>query len=196
MPVMNVALATATASRPVDPMTARGAKDAGSGAETPIRITTGTAEPLTNRYPIVAFSYDTDASRLVMLFRDPADGKTVAQIPTEAALKQYKEAQQKEKDAERASTLKMVVGGDAGGSSQDGYSGGVATGSAGGRSATNGAAGTRVAAASSTATTPSGGASFVAHSSVSMTHQAAIAVAGAAAGSSSSSGSARVNVVI
>ncbi|AWK85483.1 hypothetical protein [Azospirillum thermophilum] len=193
MPVMNVALATATASRPVDPMTARGAKDAGTGADAPIRIATGTAEPLTNRYPIVAFSYDTDASRLVMLFRDPADGKTVSQIPTEAALKQYKEAQQKEKEAERASALKMVVGG-AGDGGQGGSSGAGSGGSSASRSATNGAAGK--AAVTTAAAPPSGGAPFVAQSSVSTTHQAAVAVAGAAAGAGGSTGSARVNVVI
>lgn len=72
-------------------------------------------EPLVGRYPIIAFSYDTDASRLVMLMRDPADGKTVSQIPTEAALKQYKEAQSTEKKEKRAAELEIIVGGTGGG---------------------------------------------------------------------------------
>ncbi|WP_207459103.1 hypothetical protein [Azospirillum sp. SYSU D00513] len=71
-------------------------------------------EPLTGRYPVIAYSYDADAARLVMLYRDPADGKTEAQIPTAAALKQYKAARQAEKDAERQA-LMIVVGGEGSG---------------------------------------------------------------------------------
>ncbi|CAO3356997.1 hypothetical protein [Azospirillum palustre] len=129
---MNVAVATSTVSRPFAFMTPRGsdAVDPGAGTRTPTSSTVpqaetetaGTTEPLVNRFPTVAFSYDTDASRLVMLYRDPANGKTVSQIPTEAALKQYKEAQQQEKDAERASLLKLTVGE----SGQGGQAGGQA----------------------------------------------------------------------
>ncbi|WP_052293708.1 hypothetical protein [Azospirillum sp. B510] len=95
--------------------------------------TSGGTDPLVNRFPTIAFSYDTDASRLVMLYRDPANGKTVSQIPTESALKQYKEAQQKEKDAERASLLKLSIGGggQGGGSGAGPGTGQGGTGSAG-----------------------------------------------------------------
>lgn len=124
---MNVASATSTASRPIAFMTPRGsdAVDGGAGTRIPATTTgrnTGAeeAEPLVNRFPTIAYSYDTDASRLVMLYRDPANGKTVSQIPTEAALKQYKEAQQQEKNAERAALLKLTVGGAQGGGSQGG----------------------------------------------------------------------------
>ncbi|CAO3402111.1 hypothetical protein VH569_19485 [Azospirillum sp. 11R-A] len=172
---MNVAVATSTVSRPFAFMTPRGsdAVDPGAGTRTPTSSTVpqaeadtaGTTEPLVNRFPTVAFSYDTDASRLVMLYRDPANGKTVSQIPTEAALKQYKEAQQKEKDAERASLLKLTVG-----------ESGQAGGQAGGRSAAYVRGGTDGTATAGTATastprtaapvtsTASAAAAFVAHS--------------------------------
>jgi hypothetical protein len=127
---MNVATATAAASQPRDFMAAR------SGATAVERAGTGTpstdvAEPLTGRYPTIAFTYDPEASRLVMLYRDPANGKTETQIPTEAALKQYKEAQKAEKDAQREAFM-MVVGGNRAGASGP-------SGSAG-RSASTGAA--------------------------------------------------------
>ena len=121
-------------------MTPRGsdAVETGAGTRTPTASApadpqpdAGGADPLVNRFPTIAFSFDTDASRLVMLYRDPANGKTVSQIPTEAALKQYKEAQQKEKNAERASLLKLTVGGDGNGSGQ-------ASGHAGSQSAAYG----------------------------------------------------------
>lgn len=137
---MNVAAATSTVSRPFAFMTPRGsdAVETGAGTRTPTASTpsdpqpdAGGADPLVNRFPTIAFSFDTDASRLVMLYRDPANGKTVSQIPTEAALKQYKEAQQKEKNAERASLLKLTVGGDGNGSGQ-------ASGHAGSQSAAYG----------------------------------------------------------
>ncbi len=124
---MNVASATSTVSQPFAFMTPRGsdAVDGGAGTRIPAAPTTRTtgaeqAEPLVNRFPTIAYSYDTDASRLVMLYRDPANGKTVSQIPTEAALKQYKEAQQQEKNAERAALLKLTVGGPQGGGSPGG----------------------------------------------------------------------------
>lgn len=124
---MNVASATSTVSQPFAFMTPRGsdAVDGGAGTRIPAATSGPTAEarvaePLVNRFPTIAFSYDTDASRLVMLYRDPANGKTVSQIPTEAALKQYKEAQQQEKNAERAALLKLTVGGAQGGGSQGG----------------------------------------------------------------------------
>lgn len=175
---MNVAVATSTVSRPFAFMTPRGsdAVEPGASTRTPPSNTVpqaeaetaGTTEPLVNRFPTVAFSYDTDASRLVMLYRDPANGKTVSQIPTEAALKQYKEAQQKEKDAERASLLKLTVG--------ESGQGGQAGGQADGRSAAYGRGGTDGPAMAGTATastprtaapvtsTASAAAAFVAHS--------------------------------
>lgn len=194
---MNVAVATSTVSRPFAFMTPRGsdAVDPGAGTRTPTSTTVsqaeadtaGTTEPLVNRFPTVAFSYDTDASRLVMLYRDPANGKTVSQIPTEAALKQYKEAQQKEKDAERASLLKLTVG--------ESGQGGQTGGQAGGRSAAYGRGGTdgTTTAGTATASTPrtaapvtstaSAAAAFVAHSA---------SVATTSTGTSAG----RVNVVI
>lgn len=142
---MNVASATSTASRPFAFMTPRGsdAVDGGAGSRIPPTTTGRTsgaeeAEPLVNRFPTIAYSYDTDASRLVMLYRDPANGKTVSQIPTEAALKQYKEAQQQEKNAERAALLKLTVGGGQGAGSQGAAESGGAGGKGSAASATPG----------------------------------------------------------
>lgn len=201
---MNVAVATSTVSRPFAFMTPRGsdAVETGAGTPTPTSAVSadrlapqpveaeaaaGGTDPLVNRFPTIAYSYDTDASRLVMLYRDPANGKTVSQIPTEAALKQYKEAQQKEKDAERATLLKLTVGG-----------GGQGSGPAGGRSAPSGRNGgdeagvgsaigsghwTAGASGSSAAPAASARSTAVAHSSL-----ATAASVGTSAG--------RVNVVI
>lgn len=116
---MNVALATATAQKPLAFMAARNgaAVDEGADTRTPPKTNATTEDATTNkeaalygRYPSIAFSFDTDAERLVMLFRDPADGSTVSQIPTEAALKQYKEAQKERKSGR--SSLELLVGTD------------------------------------------------------------------------------------
>lgn len=114
---MNVASATATAFAPLTAMTARSGVAADKGADagpvpatdTPSDLPKGKEDPLVGRYPRVAFRFDADASRLVLLFRDPADGATVEQIPTEAALKQYKEAQKDRKDGKPS--LQLLVGG-------------------------------------------------------------------------------------
>lgn len=194
---MNVASATSTASRPFAFMTPRGsdAVDGGAGSRIPPTTTGRTsgaeeAEPLVNRFPTIAYSYDTDASRLVMLYRDPANGKTVSQIPTEAALKQYKEAQQQEKNAERAALLKLTVGGGQGGGSQ----GGAENGGAGGKGAAVpgfGSAGNSVGSGKwlSGAAGPAGGVdASAASASVSQSATATVVSAGTSA--------ARVNVVI
>lgn len=194
---MNVAVATSTVSRPFAFMTPRGsdAVDSGAGTRIPISSTfpqaeadtTGGTDPLVNRFPTIAFSYDTDASRLVMLYRDPANGKTVSQIPTEAALKQYKEAQQTEKDAERASLLKLTVGesgqGSQGGGQAGGQSAAYGRGGADGSVTAGSATGSPSRTAAPATATASAAAAFVANSA---------SVAAPSAGTSAS----RVNVVV
>jgi len=114
---MNVASATATALAPLTAMTARNGVAVDKGADPgsvpatdkSAEPTKGNEDPLVGRYPRVAFRFDADASRLVLLFRDPADGATVEQIPTEAALKQYKEALKDRKDGKPS--LQLLVGG-------------------------------------------------------------------------------------
>lgn len=199
---MNVAAATSTVSRPFAFMTPRGsdAVETGAGTRTPTSTApadpqpeAGGTDPLVNRFPTIAFSYDTDASRLVMLYRDPANGKTVSQIPTEAALKQYKEAQQKEKNAERASLLGLTVGGN-----------GQASGQAGSQSAAYGRGGSGVSPVVGTGLSTGTGTST---SAVSPTTAAPVALAASATSSSvaqssstsiasTGSSAARVNVVI
>lgn len=113
---MNVALATATAAKPLTVMTARSsdAVEAGAGTATPSTKdpVTGQSEPLSGRYTKTAFRYDADASRLVLLFRNPEDGATLDQIPTEAALRQYREAQKDRKSGK--ASLELLVGGSDG----------------------------------------------------------------------------------
>ncbi|MGF7175143.1 hypothetical protein [Azospirillum doebereinerae] len=180
---MNVAPATSTASRPFSFMTAHGGDTAaaGAGGRTPAQPSSDTAdtEPLVNRFPIIGFSYDVDASRLVMQYRDPANGKTVSQIPTEAALKQYKEAQQQEKNAARAAVLEVTVGGSGGRPDTGGSGGGSGVSS---RDGGGGAARSSLPAAA--AHIASVNAAPVAHFTPSAPHRAA------------STGTARVNVVI
>lgn len=65
--------------------------------------------PYVARYPTVAFSFNEDASRLIMLFRDPDTGRTVSQIPSEVVVKQYKEAQLSQRKAD-GSNLQVVIG--------------------------------------------------------------------------------------
>ncbi|KAA0575001.1 hypothetical protein FZ029_16700 [Azospirillum sp. Sh1] len=132
-----------------------------------------------------------------MLYRDPANGKTVSQIPTEAALKQYKEAQQKEKNAERASLLKLTVGGDGQGSGQ-------ASGQAGSQSAAYGrnASGASPVAGAGLSAGTGNSTSAVSTSTAAPVALAASATSSSVAQSSSTniasagSSAARVNVVI
>ncbi len=137
---MNVASATATALAPLTAMTARNGVAVDKGADAgPVPVTDksadqpkGKEDPLVGRYPRVAFRFDADASRLVLLFRNPSDGATVEQIPTEAALKQYKEALKDRKDAKPS--LQLLVGGADGDQGQgSGRSDGPGNGNGGGR---------------------------------------------------------------
>jgi hypothetical protein len=99
-----------------------------------------TASPLRGRYPVVALSFDQNASHLVMLFRDPTTGDAVAQIPSKVVVRQYEAAQAEKKRDERRE-LELVVGGDL-------KQGGAATGDK--------------STAAATGETPSIGASFAA----------------------------------
>ena len=114
---MNVAIATSTGTTPSSFMTAHNGSTVVAGPGTQIPPNSYQAEePLVNRFPLVAFKMDSDVERLVMLFRDPASGVTIDQIPSEAALRQYKEAQLG-KDAASDKTLTMTIGGDERGTS-------------------------------------------------------------------------------
>lgn len=107
---MNVALATSQVTRSSAVMTARNGRSVEEGADAQSVSGSDKDASVSNRFPIIAFSYDREASRLVLLYRDPKTGSTVSQIPTEVALKQYEEALQKEKK-ETARQLHIVVGG-------------------------------------------------------------------------------------
>lgn len=111
---MNVAPAYTVGNAPTAFMAARTSETGRSGAETgtPTQSSEerGSGGPLQARYPIVALSFDQDASRLVMLFRDPATGDAVAQIPSKVVVRQYREAQsEKERDERRK--FEVIVGG-------------------------------------------------------------------------------------
>ena len=107
---MNVAPAVAAPQRPLSVVPTRSGEAADGGGQTRIPPAAEKADPLVGRYPITAYSFDADAERLVMLFRDPADGATISQIPTESALKQYREARRMKKDGPES--LRLLVGGD------------------------------------------------------------------------------------
>lgn len=115
---MNVASAYTVGNAPTAFMATRTSEAERAGAETgsPTRFSEGqeTVGALKARYPIVALSYDQDASRLVMLFRDPATGDAVAQIPSKVVVRQYREAQS-EKDREERRKFEVIVGGAEGG---------------------------------------------------------------------------------
>lgn len=115
---MNVASAYTVGNSSTAFMAARTSDTERAGAEagTPTGFSEGqeTVGALKARYPIVALSYDQDASRLVMLFRDPATGDAVAQIPSKVVVRQYREAQsEKERDERRK--FEVIVGGAEGG---------------------------------------------------------------------------------
>jgi len=132
---MNVAIATWAAPSASAVMTARSggnAADEGAGTGTLASATTslsnspavpvvgddaggdaGRDDPLVNRYPRIGVTFNNEASRLIILFRDPATGQAIDQIPSEVALKQYIEAQQKEKTT-ASPRYDTVVGGTPG----------------------------------------------------------------------------------
>lgn len=107
---MNVASAISAAPSAPAFMTARNGQtvDEGAGSGTPSAAEQDRS--VFQRFPVIAFSYEADASRLVMLYRDPETGKTIEQIPSEAALKQYKEQQASDRRKE-LSELRLLVGG-------------------------------------------------------------------------------------
>lgn len=109
---MNVAIATSASANSSVIMTAHNGNTVGSGPspQTP-SVVPHPQEPLVNRFPLVAYKMDSDVERLVMLFRDPATGVTIDQIPSEAALRQYKEAQTG-KRADNNGQLAVTVGGE------------------------------------------------------------------------------------
>ncbi|HYH19092.1 MAG TPA: hypothetical protein VD995_10780 [Azospirillum sp.] len=153
-------------------MTARNGGDAEDRADTRIPSREEGEAPVVGRYPMIAFSFNADASRLVLLYRDPSTGRTVDQIPSETALKHYEEAQKKEEKRKR---LEVIVGGAAadaadgsgmsGASVTPSASGGLAVATSGGAAVrrTDGASGpaaTQTAApapVSTPSTTPTGG---------------------------------------
>lgn len=146
---MNVASAYTVGNAPTAFMAARTSETERAGAETgsPTRFSEGqeTVGALKARYPIVALSYDQDASQLVMLFRDPATGDAVAQIPSKVVVRQYREAQsEKERDERRK--LELIVGGAEGGGPSIGEK---LAGDTAKSNATNGASASASASASS-----------------------------------------------
>lgn len=79
------------------------------------------------RFVSPVLEYNQGAERMVMLFRDPTTGKTEDQIPSEAALKQYREAVQRTRSQRNSESLAKV--GDSGAGSDTAGSGSQTTGS-------------------------------------------------------------------
>lgn len=164
---MNVAIANTVGYGSTAFMSARSAEAGVPGAETrtPPEAERGeeAGNTFTARYPMVALSYDQDASRLVMLFRDPETGNAVAQIPSKVVVKQYQEAQiERRRDETRK--FEVVVGGadekDSGGADASGGKTGLFAGGDSGSGATSvGVGGSSAGAGSSGGARASGGGS-------------------------------------
>ena len=190
---MNVASAYTVGSSPTAFMAARTSEAERSGAEagSPTRFSAGqeTVGALKARYPIVALSYDQDASRLVMLFRDPATGDAVAQIPSKVVVRQYREAQS-EKEREERRKFEVIIGG-----AEQGGGESIGEKLAGDSGATKAAVGSTAGASSSavSVSAPSTGAQSVA-SPVSVSPAAAKAAAPSAGGATS--GGSGLNLVV
>lgn len=107
---MNMAIAISAAPSASALMTARNGQSVDEGAPGGTPSVAEQDRSVFQRFPVIAFSYEADASRLVMLYRDPDTGTTIEQIPSEAALKQYKEQQAKERRKEIAE-MRLLVGG-------------------------------------------------------------------------------------
>lgn len=193
---MNVAPAYTVGNAPTAFMATRTSEAGRAGAETgsPTRFSEGqeTVGALKARYPIVALSYDQDASRLVMLFRDPATGDAVAQIPSKVVVRQYREAQS-EKEREERRKFEVIVGG-----AEEG-GGGPSIGEklAGDTAKSNAASG---ASTNASASTSSSGSVFGATSSTTVSATPASTVASSAPVSTSapggSGGASGLNLVV
>lgn len=143
---MEVASATSVAPRATAFLTALdGGKATGQGGRTlsdDDKVTSLSEQ----RYTRVALFFNSDVSRLVLQFRDPDTGKTVEQIPSEAVLKQYEEAQKERSRAKNR--LQLIVGGEQGTGTGEEYGAGstrlglqsVAIASGGGVATTGGGA--------------------------------------------------------
>ncbi|MCW2247504.1 hypothetical protein M2352_003138 [Azospirillum fermentarium] len=116
------------------------------GASAPDVGEGGKDDPLVNRYPRIGVSFNSEASRLIILFRDPTTGQAIDQIPSEVALKQYIDAQQKEKAA-ATPRYDTVVGATPSGNQADGSAG--TAGAVGGQTGSPGYTGDAGAARSS-----------------------------------------------
>lgn len=119
---MSVAIATSQAFQAPVFMTARNGRTVDEGVDTTSVASTASGSPSNlasgSRYPVIGFKYDQEASRLVLLYRNPDTGATVAQIPTEVALRQYEEQQQKDRKADQRQLLHIVEDGGVSGTAK------------------------------------------------------------------------------
>jgi hypothetical protein len=130
---MNVASAISAAPQAPALMTARNGKSVDEVAGTGTPSSAEQDRSLFQRFPVIAFSYEADASRLVMLYRDPDTGKTIEQIPSEAALKQYKEQQTKDRRKELGELRLLIGAGDGADTGRFGSTTGAPSGVGSGR---------------------------------------------------------------
>lgn len=107
---MSLAAAVSAPSGPVAYLTYRPGMSACDNAEPSVAApapepapASGAAEKNSPRYVSLAFTYNQDAARLVMLYRSPSTGETVSQIPSEVALKRYEAAGRPEVQPEHKS---------------------------------------------------------------------------------------------
>ncbi|CAK0769240.1 putative S-type pyocin [Azospirillaceae bacterium] len=106
-----VAAVTATPGpvAPVPFLTNRLGAEAGVGASVMGPAADGEKASATANYLSIAFSYNPDANRLVMLYRDRVTGDTISQIPSEVALK-YEAFSRHHPDDKKHAALSNSVG--------------------------------------------------------------------------------------
>jgi hypothetical protein len=145
---MDVAGATMRVSQRPALMTINGGQSAVVSTATESADVPATKHTNYNHIPIVGFSYDREASRLILLYRDPSDGKVVTQIPTQVAVQSY-QAMQGRASSSSGPQLRLIVGGADSGSEATGQEPGSPTVSVGVSAVT-----TTTAATSSVAAMP------------------------------------------
>jgi len=111
---MSVQSAVFATSRPVAPtavLTPRGGEEPTPSGSSRAPAAPGTREvgPL-ERYLNPTMTYNADAGRLVMMFRDAETGEVIDQIPSESAVRQYEESLRKQERAAREAALKSASG--------------------------------------------------------------------------------------
>jgi hypothetical protein len=112
-------------------MTGNGGQSAVVSSGTDSALASNSNSATYSHAPVVGFTYDRQASRLLLLYRDPDDGKIVTQIPSRVAVQSYL-ATQSRPDSSATSQLNVAdIGTDSGSPSTGSTTGSGETGTPG-----------------------------------------------------------------